>query len=593
MPKNGMKSDLWEVYVEIFETSFQALETLDKKLAAELDAVWTEAKGLGATEGAKRLEIVAQHFNALSLEEAYKIIDLDAFIKEIERVYISTNKLKLAYTVRNAWAIVPLMFTWFTLSGASSSYQQDVTNPKYPNDIYLPFLKLWQDGFHGTTFFTFSNTAFIDGTLLAIYLLLIIAVPLYEQHKLEQGKNFVQKLQDMTKHLAEFIATKGTPSLMPDKDISKMAELIGEAVKNTIDRALHGGRKVAQESEKFVSETSTLVKTMLKEFQDEMASVSTDVGMLTADLRTLNGNVQSQDLKLQELTVASSDLASSSKELATHAQKMTENAEGVALASQSIAITTSSISGHLGDLKTTQQEMVTAITSTQQTIMQDIGTTQHTLVQELGNTQQQMVATIASSQQAIMQDIGTTQHTLVQELGNTQLRFVQKMEDTQKLIVNDMSTTQRQLVQGIDKTQDVLVKSIQDTADQMDEVAKDTKAVARQLGQITRADIQQLTTDIATAISSLSSSTQNDIKRVNDQVTQDIQAMSSEVSQMAANMQQVNLQLAQTIIALEQASQALSVGGGFTQVSHELQITTKVLGEFTRLLQHKSRRWFF
>ncbi len=590
---HGMKGNLWEVHVVVFETAFATLETQDKQLAQEIHAVWQEAKGLGANEGAKRLEIVAQHFNALSLEEAYKIIDLDAFIKEIERVYISTNKLKLAYTVRNGWAILPLTFTWFTLSDASSRYQQDVTNPKYPNDIYLPFLKLWQDGFHGTTVFTFSNAAFIDGILLSIYLLLIIGLPIYEQRKLDQGKRFVQRLQDVTKHIADFIAAKGTPSLLPDKDLTKMAELISDAIKSSIDRALYGGRKVAEESEKFVRETSTLVKTLLNEFQGDLVTFSTDVGMLTADLHTLQGSVQSQDVRLQELTEASNDLATSSKALVTNAQKMSESADGVTHATQHIASNTSSISDHLSDLKTTQLQMVTTISSTQQQLIHDFENTQHTVAQELDNTQQQVVTAIISTQKQMIQEVGTTQQTVVQELGDTQTRFIQSMENTQNQIVGEMALTQQHFVQGITSAQQTLIGSIQDTADMMGDVAKDTKAVAKNLGQITQTDIQQLTKDIAGAIATLNASTQSDIKRINDQVAQDMKDISDEVRQMMSNMRQVNQQLEQTIIALGQASQSLNTGGGFTQMSNDLRATTKVLGELTKTLQRRPRLWPF
>ncbi len=141
-----------------------------KPVADKIDELLKESRRLGATEGAQRLELICDQYNQLSPNTAYLWIDPGAFQQEIEEAQTHTFKMELVHFVRNCFSLAPLIATWTALLMAVNSYNLYMANHQ---DDKTSFLELWQKGFNGTDFFTFTLAAGADVVFLLIYLFFI------------------------------------------------------------------------------------------------------------------------------------------------------------------------------------------------------------------------------------------------------------------------------------------------------------------------------------------------------------------------------------------------------------------------------------
>ncbi len=142
------------------------------------------------------------------------------------------------HVIRNCLALVPLILTWVALYFASSNYQQDLQ--KYPNDLYEPFLKLWQFGFHNTTWFTFSKAALIDVVLLLVYLFSVIAVVFFELKALRITQTFATGVHGVTDELVDAIAKAGATSTSDvDRIVKTIERVADEGFKNLCKLSNH------------------------------------------------------------------------------------------------------------------------------------------------------------------------------------------------------------------------------------------------------------------------------------------------------------------------------------------------------------------
>lgn len=133
------------------------------------------------------------------------------------------------------------------------------------------------------------------------------------------------------------------------------------------------------------------------------------------------------------------------------------------------------------------------------------------------------------------QDIGAQ----LSALNSTQQQMVSEIATAQQQVVSKLDATQQQLLKDFASTQQQISGSFGNAADRMEEVAKDTKLVAKELGQLTQADIQRITNEIAR----LSRDTQSNIQKI----TQD-------VNNLGRNLDRVNQQLLATTASLSMAA---------------------------------------
>lgn len=110
-------------------------------------------------------------------------------------------------------------------------------------------------------------------------------------------------------------------------------------------------------------------------------------------------------------------------------------------------------------------------------------------------TNTQEIATSAAQSTQASVDIGNQ----LSLLNSTQQSMVQEIATTQQQVVAEIDATQQQIVNQIATNQQTIAAQIEHAADSMKVVSKDTRAVAKELGQITRADLQTMTDQVTQA----------------------------------------------------------------------------------------------
>src|SRR5258708_2590940 len=114
---------------------------------------------IGARDGARRIEMVEQQLQHFTVEGAFQYIQKEEILDEAEMQ--GSLWMHMLHTVRNLLSVAPIAFTWWALNLAATAYDKDLSDPRYHDDLYQPFLRLWQDGFHGNHGFVipFSGAA--------------------------------------------------------------------------------------------------------------------------------------------------------------------------------------------------------------------------------------------------------------------------------------------------------------------------------------------------------------------------------------------------------------------------------------------------
>ncbi len=215
-------------------------------LTKQLESILTEAKALGASTGVQRIELICNQYEKLSSDTAYRWIDPGAFQQEIEDA--QSHKIELWHIARNCISLMPLILTWFALFFAANGYQHDVL--LYPNDVYQPFLRLWQDGFHHTTAFTFALAAMLDVTLLLLYLSFIVLTFFLERRAHIIASQFGRRLQVSIEDLMQAIATDGITPIASDADVDKVAN----AIQKVVEKAIRMNEQIVQTAQQSIEQ---------------------------------------------------------------------------------------------------------------------------------------------------------------------------------------------------------------------------------------------------------------------------------------------------------------------------------------------------
>ncbi len=154
-----------------------SLKAKEPDLAGRVGKLISELEKRKAQDSAKRLAVVAQKFSDFTVEGAYQYIKKDEIILELEERGVWW--LSVLFIIRDLLSIAPIAFTWWALHWAASAYQKDLKDPNYKvEDLYKPFLFLWQENFHGNhgTVIQFSWAAFWDAVLLAFLIAMFIFI---------------------------------------------------------------------------------------------------------------------------------------------------------------------------------------------------------------------------------------------------------------------------------------------------------------------------------------------------------------------------------------------------------------------------------
>jgi hypothetical protein len=127
----------------------------------ELASASTELEQAGAKHAAERLLQLDTYASVLTPEALPQLVDMDRALDELEEA--TSKGLARWVLLRNIFALFPLLMTWFSLSVATSVYHDEVL--QHPNQVYQPFLVLWENGFDHRIWLTFSLVATIDSIL--------------------------------------------------------------------------------------------------------------------------------------------------------------------------------------------------------------------------------------------------------------------------------------------------------------------------------------------------------------------------------------------------------------------------------------------
>jgi hypothetical protein len=236
------------------------LKALNPVLAGNVSKLVNTLRHQRAYEGAKRLELVSQEFTKLTIEEAYHIIAPNITHSEVEELY--ARKLGILHVLRNALSLCPLILTWTALFLAAISYQQVLANPKYRDvDQYRPFLRLWQEGFHGATWLTFSNAALGDVILLSLVLLFVVLIiPVSESVALRRASKIALDLENVTDGLMRVVGEKGINPITSEADVDKVIHKI----KQTVESSLLASKQAADQAKQFIGESEVRVTNVIE-----------------------------------------------------------------------------------------------------------------------------------------------------------------------------------------------------------------------------------------------------------------------------------------------------------------------------------------
>lgn len=427
----------------------------------------------GAKNGARRLNEVLLRFDYYTVEGAAQYIRKDEIIDEMEgqpHKLLSTLRL-----LRNVLSVTPIVLTWFALFGAATAYESDLATA--PNDIYQPFLLLWQEGFHGKLqwpFLIFSSAAVADFWLLLGLVILVILIPISERWHLNRLHASLTDFDVVIDDLLAEIGQSGVDAHLADSDVAKLSTIIKDAIEQTLGHLMLKYNQVAENALKHVESANESTKLLVKNFDDNLVIFNSDVKLLTDDLKKVDQNIDGYGQRLQELSEASGKLAGSSNDLASNAKSLADSANLNVQASQGI-------SARLSDLNVAQQEII----KTQKEVAQELATTQRQVVNDVTTSQQNVVQKIADSQREVVTEL-TGAAGVVESSGKNTRDAASNLERVAVSLEQLTRADFQSMTDGVKKANQDLVDEVRKTSIEVQHVVQGLSQVGMQLQQTTR-----------------------------------------------------------------------------------------------------------
>ena len=362
------------------QSSFDTIEKSNGELGSNLRKVYSALVSEGVTASAKRLLLAAEHADELGPEELYRFLDPGRIISELEE--IRGKRTRRLSAIRNALALVPLLLTWLALAFASVEYQQYIDSGK--GDIHRPFLILWQEGFGGTTPFTFSTTAGLD----FFFLILILIFTVWAQSSDSRTLQAVRELgDDVDEAVASLMTASRSGVIVPRNTEPKDWAAVVQA---TITRAMNDVQTTITtalaNTEKLITES----RTATNELTNEAKSVVVSVGAANHDLMEqqmrplisqfrltvddLKQGVDAYDQSLGTISTTVTQLGGAATTLATASQALASHAS-------TYSATATSIDSHIQQLGDTQTHFVGQVSGAAGDMKRAADAVQHLAVQ--------------------------------------------------------------------------------------------------------------------------------------------------------------------------------------------------------------------
>jgi len=325
----------------------------DKKYKTNLvQAVFDLLNDWNAPEGEQRLKLIAEHFSKLSPEQAYHLLNPEAYRREVEEIQVYRRWSKVFQLGRIVLGLAPLIVTWGSLSWAVLAYGNYVSMHRQVQGQMLSFLQLWQQG--SLTGLTFFGTGVIDVALLILFLSFSIYSLMLEYHARSESEKFALELQSVTNELMVAVAKEGRSDVASNTEIERIVRYIKEAIAESyqdlgviVDKAKDTIVKTGETAKDMFDNQ---IKPMLTGFDSNVKSFHTD-------LNTLNDKVKELVAANTLLASTAGDMANSAGSMAASATKMANNASDLAINVLEQKEISKDMDTHLIELNKTEKEV--------------------------------------------------------------------------------------------------------------------------------------------------------------------------------------------------------------------------------------------
>ena len=311
-----------------------------------------------APEGKQRLEIVAENFINLSVEQTYRLLNPEAYRREVEE--IKAYERKNIHYWRVALGLAPLIVTWGSLSWAVLAYGNYAVQHSHDKQPLLPFLQLWEQGSLGGI--PFFWTGVIDVILLLGFLFLNLYALRREYIARRESGDFAKELQAVTDGLMEAVAREGRKDVASNAEIQRVVKYIREAIAESYTDL---GQVVDNAKDSIIKTGDELKDLYASQIVPMFTSFDANVQLLHNDLQTLNGYIQTLADASTHMTTAAGNMASSAASMAGSASSMAGTVSVLAGICQAM-------DNHLAQLNNTEQAMTHTIAQKQDEVVLEI-----------------------------------------------------------------------------------------------------------------------------------------------------------------------------------------------------------------------------
>ena len=343
--------------------AFDAISLRDPQLGQALASVSQKLEQAGVSTSARRVALAAEHADELGPDELYRFLDPGRVIEELEEV--KAHQTRRIAAIRNALALAPLLLTWLALAFASVEYARCTASAR-PGvasvcDVHQPFLILWQQGFHGTTPFTFSLTAGLDFFLLALVLVFTIWAQMADARATRSARELGVEVDAI---VAGLISAARAGVIVPrNSDPKDWAAVVQATITRALDEFTVAIGQTFSTTETFIRETHAATIEMTDGAKRVVESIgTTSAAMLEQQLRPvlleLNQTVSDLRVGVTAYNQSMSTIGSSVNMLGDTAHTLATASQSIAGQTSAYASTASSIDSSIQHLDATQQQFV-------------------------------------------------------------------------------------------------------------------------------------------------------------------------------------------------------------------------------------------
>ncbi|GEM_PF-6023452 len=341
-----------------------------------------------------------------------RMFDAAAIAADQAKAGSGTDWLRWIELIRNLLILVPVLWTWFGISRASSAYQETLT--ANPNLAPQPFLLLWQRGFYGRLdWLPFSSMAFVDAMLVVVIIVLTFALhtwatsrELTRERSLEAALgNFESLLADVALHLA------GRDGARSRQFLDEFGR-IGQGLLQQLDVERERIDKLAEQRDQQLTDLAAFAQNLVQGTNGMVEASQRFSGLyqeLTESMRLLSGSVTAMATGQAELLDAGrrlgGEMGTVVAEQRTLAGSLREALDGVATAASGLRRVAAAITAAAEQLGAMMPEALRGIQQGVRQMLQaaeGTGTSADGLSQAVGQLGA-AVAGAASSQVALVE----------------------------------------------------------------------------------------------------------------------------------------------------------------------------------------------